>query len=49
MVEITFIEYRVPGMIPCSGEERKLTWMRQKKRIWLFMQMELEACRDEYN
>ena len=35
-------------MIPRSEEERKLTWMRQK-RIWLFVQMELKACRDEYN
>ena len=45
----TSIEHRVTRMILCSEEERKLTWMRQK-RIWLFIiQMELKACRNEYH
>ena len=35
-------------MFPCTGEARKRTLMRQK-RIWLFMQIELEACGDAYN
>ena len=35
-------------MIPCSEEGKKLIWMHSK-RMWLFIQMELEACRDGYN
>ena len=39
-------EHRVPGMIPCSKEERKAMWMR-KRSIRLFMQMELKPYRDD--
>ena len=31
----------------CSEEERKIMWMRET-RIRLFMQMKLEACRNEF-
>ena len=34
------------GIYVCSEEERKMVWMREV-RIRLFLQMQLEACRDE--
>ena len=36
----------IPGTDVCSEEEQKRAWMRET-RIKTFMQMELEACRDE--
>ena len=33
-------------MFPSHEEEKKLTWVRQK-HIWLSMQVEVDACRDD--
>ena len=44
--KMTFIEKSVSGMIPRSEEEKKIMRMRET-RTRFFMQMELEACRDE--
>ena len=36
----------IPGTDVCSEEEQKMAWMRET-RIGIFMQMKLEACRNE--
>ena len=42
LYKMTSIIHRARRTIPCSGEKKKLTWVRQKK-IGLFIQVEREA------